>query len=263
MIHSGYSKTAIKEKSKIERNINLLRTELENDPDNINIKAYLADSLKLSDDESDNIEAEKLLWEVINSEEAIIRKLKIKSYMSLINKYIDIDDEINHSEELCLKALNEFPGNIDFEYYYASVFIKKGAYKIAWDILKKVEEKLFAGADIGSASYVPADSKLLNGQLLLSAQGLGDTDNVIVYARELLLSDKTDQSILCPYISILHSKGFSEEEILSRLGEIFDITNPNDLLVIARAAKDCGAVNFARMIMIIAGDLIINEKSGG
>jgi len=255
LIHTGYSKSELEGKNKIRRNIDLLRIELKNDPDNMSLKAYLADSLKLSDEEADIIEAEMLLWEVIESDAVIIRKLKIKTYMNLLNRYIDKKDEITRCEDLCKKALDEFPGNIDFDFFAASVLNIKKEYTAAWDILKNAEEKLIAGADTGAASYVPADHNLLYGQLLLAAQGLGDTDNILKYAKILLASNKTGY-LLRPYISTLLAQDISADEVLGILGEIYDITDPGDLMLIARAAKDCGAVEFARMIMIITGELM-------
>ena len=41
----------------------------------------------------------------------------------------------------------------------------------------------------------------------------------------------------------------TEEETVGLLSNIYNMNDPNDLLLIARAAKDCGAANLARSIV--------------
>jgi len=259
LFHTGYSQSAIKEANKAERNISLLRTELLTDPDNMSMKAYLADSLKLTGDEDDSAEADRLFLEVINSDAIIIRKLRVKAYVNLMNKRVNDRDKREECERLCQRALAEFPGCIDFEYFLASLLNYKGEFQAAWDLLRVGEEKLATGADTGVSLYVPSDPTMLYGQLLLAAQGLGDIDSVMEYAALILRHDKARHDILAPYISMLINQNTSEDEVLGKLGEFYDIGNPNDLMLIARAAKDCGAMDFARLIMIIAKELIENQ----
>jgi hypothetical protein len=97
---------------------------------------------------------------------------------------------------------------------------------------------------------------MLYTQLLLAAQGLDDTDSIIKYALLILEADKTRQEVLSPLIAMLLGQGTSPEELLTLLTKVYTINDPNELLTIARAAKDCGAVEFARMIMIIAGEML-------
>jgi len=258
MIHTGYSETARRESGKVERNIKLLTTELENDPENVNLKAYLADSLELSSREADLVEADRLFAEVINSDMHVHPKLKIKAYVHFLNKHINNPDNLNECDELCRRALNEFPGNLDFEYFQASVLNSKREYRAAWDLLKSGEERLLCGDNLGAAFYVPADPSMIYGQLLLAAQGLGDISGIIMYATLMLKTDKTRFDILCPYIFTLINHSASVDELIGLLMSIYDLNDPKDLMFIARAAKDIGAVDLARMIMTLAGEVMGN-----
>jgi len=255
LIHTGYSETARKETGKAERNVGLLRQELESDPDNLNIKAYLADSLKLSSNEADIVETEILFSEVINGGEQVNYKLKIKAFIFFLNKYVNDPENQKKCEEICLRAIEEFPGNIDFEYFLASLLNYKGEHRAAWDLLKNGEERLLSGENLGTAFYVPADPTMLYGQLLLAAQGLRDIDSTILYATLILSADKTRHDVLSPYIFTMINYGATEDEIIRLLMNIYDYDNPNDLLLLARAAKDSGAVNLARKVMSIAGEI--------
>ena len=250
-IHTGYSITAFKGKNKLERNVRILRAEIENDPDNINAKAYLADSLKLSENDADKAEAKSIFTGILESSPNVELnyKLRIKAYVFFMNKYVNDPEKRERCEELCNRALDEFPGALDFEYFLASVLNYKGEYQTAWKLLKAGEERLASKSNTGVSFYVPADPTMLYGQLLLAAQGLGDVDNIIRYATMILVSDKTRIDILCPLIATLLRCGTTEDELLVMLAEIYDTSDPGDLLLIARAAKNCGAIELASGIM--------------
>ena len=263
-IHTGYSKTAFREKNKLERNVRILRAEIESDPDNINAKAYLADSLKHSENEADMAEAESIFTGILESGPIaeLNYKLRIKAYVYFMNKYVNDPEKRDRCEELCNRALDEFPGALDFKYFLASVLNYKGEYRAAWDLLKSGEEKLKSDNNTGVSFYVPADPTMLYGQLLLAAQGLGDVDNIIRYATLILISDKTRSDILCPLIATLLGCGAVEDELIGMLAEIYNIGDPGDLLIIVRAAKNCGAIEFASGIMNKAKKLLDNCTSG-
>ena len=259
-IHTGYSKTVFKEKNKLERNVRILRAEIKSDPDNINAKAYLADSLKLSENEADKAEAKSIFAEILESDSIaeLNYKLRIKAYVYFMNKYVNDPEKRDRCQALCNRALDEFPGALDFEYFQASLLNYKGDYRAAWELLKSGEERLASGKNTGVSFYVPADPAMLYGQLLLAAQGLGDVDNIIRYATLILVSDKTRSDILCPLIAMLLGRGTTEDELIDMLAKIYNTGDPGDLLIIARAAKNCGAIELASLIMNKAKKLLDN-----
>ena len=252
IIHTGYSKSAYKEKNKTERNIKILRTELTKNPEDMYLKAYLADTLRLRTDNKSRAEAEALFAEVLESGADINRKLRIKAYVFFLDKYINDPEMLLECEQLCRNALAEFPESLDFGYFLASVMNYKGDYNAAWDLLKAGEEKLEGGAVHGDSVFVPADPTMLYGQLILAAQGLGDVENVIKYASLILIADKNRQDILGPLIAAVLRCGAMEEELIGLLSSIYNMGDSRDLLLIARAATDCGAIELARKIMDIA-----------
>jgi len=254
IIHTGYSKSAYKEKNKTERNIKTLRAELTKNPEDMYLKAYLADALRLRTDKKSQIEAEALFTEVLESRADINRKLRIKAYVFFLDKYINDPEKLIECEKLCRNALADFPESLDFEYFLASVMNYKGEYDAAWELLKAGEEKLEGGAVHGDSVFVPADPTMLYGQLILAAQGLGDVGNVIKYATLILIADKTRQDILSPLIAAVLRCGAIEEELIDLLSSIYNTGDSRDLLLIARAAVDCGAIELAQKIMDIASD---------
>jgi len=261
ILHTGYAVSSYSEANKQERNIGLLREELKERPDDIGIKAYLADSLnnraKLLNPEGSGAdpEADILYKDVIESSN-ITRVMKKKAYMYFIQKFVSDPEKFPEYEKLCKQALNEYSNDMDFEYLYTCALNKKNQYAEAWEILKKLESKVAGNTNHGETIYITADPGLLYEQMLGSAQGLGDIDSVIGYATIVLMLDKTKERILSPYISTLMKQGISKDDIADLLKKVYDFNNPNDLMLIARAAKNCGAVELAGNIMAVIKEML-------
>jgi len=257
VVHTGYTESSIKETNKIERNIEMLRKAISKSEDNLALKVYLADSLKMKEDKESQTEAEEYFTEAIeHGTDKIFYKLRVKAYIHFMNKYAN--DPLKHTEceKLCSRALTEFPESLDFEYFQASLLNQSGNYQKAWDKLTAGEERLKSGGNTGISYHVTADPVMLYSQLLLAAQGLKDLSGIIKYAKLILVTDKTRQEILSPLIAIMLGQDASGEALIDLLSEIYDMSDPNDLLSIARAAKNCGAVEFAGLIMQIAGEIM-------
>ena len=264
IMHTGYAVTEYREKGKAERNIHLLRMELARKPNDMELKAYLADSLvsKITLDkytnEEDIAEADVLYKEVIESNVDIPVFLKRKSYIHFLAKLWHDPAKYEEQEKLYEKALREFPDDLELNYYYASLLNKRGEYARAWDILSKIESSLTNATHMKAVSHFKtlSDPKAVYGQALLAAQGLGDIESVIRYATVLLISDKTQKNILGPYIHTLLKHGVAEDELFRLLGNIYDINSPVDLLLIARTAKEYGEIEFTKLIMTIAEEFM-------
>ena len=247
LMHTGYSESVHKKTGKAKRNIEMLRAELKNNPESINHKAYLANSLSMSDDEKEQEEAEILFREIINSgkSDRVNDTLLIKLYIYVINKYMSDKEKLPECEELCKIALEAFPGSIDFEYFLASVLHKQGKNEEAWDLFKTCEENLINNPNPENALMIPADPTILFSQMILTAKALGDIENVIIYSTHVLTMDKSRKSVLGPCIATLLYYGVSETETIDLLSNIYDFKDADDLELIKQAAKDYGASAFA------------------
>jgi len=247
LYHTGYSQATHKETGKAERNIKLLRAELENDPSNINLKVYLANSLSISTGEEHQTQAEELYNEILSSDAlgSVHITMRVKMHIFFINKYLNEPGKIAESEEMCRRALADIPECIDFWYFLAMVLSKKGEHQAAWELLKKCEAKLIEAAETNGAIVIPADPTVLFGQMILTAQKLNDLENVVLYSTHVLSLDKTRHSVLSPLIATLLHYGVTEEETVSLLSNIYDFNDNDELAFVAAAARNCGATAFA------------------
>ena len=250
LMHTGYSESVHKKTGKSKRNIELLRAEIKKDPNNITLKAYLANSLSMSTIDADQEEAETLFKEILNSGKSsrINDTLIIKLYIYLINKYISDPDKLPESEQICKKALQTYPHSVDFEYLNAVIKHKKEEHEKAWELLKNCEENLINDPTPENALMIPADPTILFCQMILTAKAIGDIENVILYSTHVLTMDKTRKSILGPCIATLLYYGVTEAETIDLLSNIYDMHDPKDLNIVAQAAKEYGATAFAERI---------------
>ena len=264
IMHTGYAESEVLEKGKTERNIGMLRADLAEKPDDMKVKAHLADALVTRivldnfTNEEDITEVDALYGEVIDSNATIPKLLKKKAFLYFLTKVQDDPEKIEEYRKMCEKALIEFPDDIEFSYFHACALNKMGEYNKAIDVLQKLELKLSSTSrhEAGINVEIMSDPRAIYGQALLAAQGLGDVKSVVNYATILLVSDKTQQNILSPYIHTLLKNGAGGDEVLGLLGNIYDISSPNDLLLIARAAKSCGAIEFAGLVMELAREMM-------
>ena len=254
IIHTGYSKTSYAETGKLDRNIAMLRQDIAGNPYNYNAKAYLADTLAIKSDEESKVEAEALCKEVIENGKDVFGLLRKKSYLYLVNRYINLPGMLVECEELCHKALREMPGDIDIEVYLGMIYNGKGNYSGAWDILRGCEEKLVNSKSIDDSMVFSANPEHIFAQLVIAAEALRNVEGVVRYATMILTADKNQPGPLGAYIKTLFDNNVSEDEAFALLGKLYDYKNPQDLMLIASTAKDWGALSFAKRIAEIAMD---------
>ena len=249
IIHTGYSATAYEGGVKAERNIELIERELDENPDDPNMKIYLADSLLIRGDTDSDAKALALYREAIDSGRSIHEMLRKSAFFRLIEKGINSGENPSDTEELCRRALEGSPGDMDFEYYLAIFLYNRGEHREAWDMLKGVEEKLINAESLDEARLVTAKPEDLFSRMVLVAQSLRDVEGVIRYATMVLTADKTNQEVLGPYIATMLGNKVTEDELIELLAKLYDMKDAHDLLLIARAAKNRGALDFARRVV--------------
>jgi tetratricopeptide (TPR) repeat protein len=192
---------------------------------------------------------------VINGDNAnpIMKKL---AYSFILNMYLNDPEMRQAGAEICSKAIAELPNDADIKFFHAAAMNGIGRYQAALDLLVECLDSIEAIADYGGLSYISADPAMVYNQLLFSAQSLGDIVKLIEYATFALSGDKSMQSILGPFIASLLGAGRSDEDIINLLSRIYDVEDAGDLMFIARAAKDAGAIDFARFILEIVKEYI-------
>ena len=261
IIHTGYTQTVHAETKKKDRNIELLRKELEGDTDNPDIMFYLADSIKGAGTKEALEEAENLFIKALKSERAGNKLLKQFAYNFLIPRYIKDENKMEEALKLCNDAVADLPDYIDYYYYRAVLYNYEGNHKAAQDDLTICEKAFLSPEKIPVTLILTPIPLLLFYQSLVAAQGLGDTEEIAknsTVINMMLRENKENTTVVGSYIRAMLEHGKTDDEVLKELSEVYDPNDPKDILFIARAAKESGAVEFTRNIMKIAERMLGN-----
>ena len=246
--HTGYSESVSIEKQKSDRNAKLLREELRVNPNDMNIKAYLADALTGRTDEESINEAAELYTEVLESKKKVYNKLRVKAYLFFIRKYMADTKTQPDAIETCQKALKEFPDTIDFTYYLGHIKRDMGNLREAFEILKECEAKLKNPSPRDESIFLPAAPIRLYGLLMMVANAMGDSVNVFNYSFQILTIDRTKQEVLTACIGTATKQGITEAEMKPFLSQLYDFSNPAEREFVIKAASDAGATGLTAIL---------------
>ena len=250
IIHTGYSQSAYAETGKAVRNVDLIKEELSRDPENATLKCYLADSLRATGNEEETLEAEALYREAIKTDQPILKELKQGAYNYLIANYYDNDEKEAENLELCIAAYKEFPDNPDFCFYYGRKLHINGDYNAAWDKLIECEN-LLKKDSVDMGSYALRNPLMVFFQMVVTAEELGNTTEVIRCATLALKEDKYQMGMLGPYINAFSRGGNKTpaDEIFAVLEKLYDFSNIKDKVTVMRAAKTAGNMELVKKVL--------------
>jgi len=259
IIHTGYTQENYADANKFERNVKMLKDELEKDPDNPDIMLYYADSVKLTGSEEALAEAEEMFHKALNSNKPTNKLIKQLAYNYLIPLYLKDEAKYDEAMRLCDEATTELPNFIDYFYFRAVLKNKIGNYKAAQEDLEVCEKAFMNSASIPTTKILMPSPLLLFYQLLKSAEGQNDEEGIAknsTFINTMLTEGKDQPGIVGSYIRAVLEDGASEEVVLDKLSELYDMSDPKNILFIARAAKDSGAAEFTRNVMKIAKEML-------
>jgi tetratricopeptide (TPR) repeat protein len=205
----------------------------------MNIKGYLADALTSRSDEESQSEVSLLFAEVIESGKAY-NKLRVKAYLYFIRMHMDSEESFAQAEEMCHRAMKEFPDTLDFVYYYGHLKSNMGSYAEAWDILRQCELRLKNPSPRDESIFLLASPLRLYARLLMLASAIPDNESVFMYSTMILTVDKSKQDVLTACIKSMASQGITTAEMMPLFSDLYDLSNHAEKEFIEKAAKDAG-----------------------
>jgi len=250
IIHTGYKQSVYAETDKAGRNVEMIRDELSRDPNNMTLKCYLADSLRVAGPTQDIPTAEALYREVVTSGQPVLNELKQGAYNYLIATYFDDEEKNEEVYEMSRSAYEEFPENPDFCYYYGRRLYLRGNHRLAWEKLVECEVQLDKDiVEVGS--YIPRNPMLLFFTMVLVAEELGNLQDIIRCATLVLKEDKYQHMMLAPYIQAFNRPGYktSAEDIFELLERLYDFNNLKDKLTVLQAAKTSANLDLTNRVL--------------
>ena len=250
VIHTGYTSSAYSETGKHLRNIDMLRDALSRDPENVSLKCYLADSLRIRGETQDIAEATSLYSDALLSGQEMLKEQKQGAYNYLIVQHYDDPEMKTGVFDMCRKAYDEYPDNPDFCYYYGRKLYENKDFKEAWNVLVACEN-LLKGDTLVRAGFIIGNSLRLFHLMVLTAEALGNIQEIIRCATLVLKEDKYQHLILAPYIQAFNRPGYRTpaDEIFALLGKLYDFNNTRDKLTVLQAAKKNGNTDLVQIVL--------------
>jgi glycosyltransferase involved in cell wall biosynthesis len=239
IFHTGYTFAAYSATHKLDRNVEMLRRELDSKPDDPDAMAYLADSLLVRNrSASDRAEAKRLYTASLLGEKPMHGGVKLNSYSKFLQLCRKIDPDLYY--RAAEQAVNDFPGVGTFNLYYGTILYSKGDYDRAWEYLRKAEDFL-KGRDVMNTQDMLYQAFTLFEHLLKCAEARNDRQAMIKYAVLVLREDKSQLGVLGPLIEMFRQSGAGDGAILDVLRKIYDFKNPRDVITAAKGAEAAGA----------------------
>jgi len=260
IVHTGYAQTVFKDTKKVLQYEKILREELASSPDDPHYIIYLADSLRISGEKEKLDEASMLYRRALCGKQAMDPRMKQSAYNSLLQDFINRHDMRSGAEGYCVRALEDFPGDPDFLFYYGVILNRKQNHEAAFSVLQECERALLNTTAVRHTSNtVLARPVELYKEMVNTAHALNDKESMVGYLTIVLGLDKYGEGFLPKYLSVLKSSGVSDEELSGLIGKMYDYDSVKDKAFLLRAAGAAGNEGLFNMIKAMITD---EERSG-
>jgi len=252
ILHTGYAKSIYKGTDKLQRNIDMILESLKETPDDMNLIAYLADGYKALDTEENRAKADELYLQIVDTDKYVYHSHAVNAYRYLLERRLKDPSRLDEALKIAKKGLEKFPNEIDINFFYGAVLNAKRDYITAFEALRTCEEKLVNTKSIDDSVMLMAKPEMLFDQLAASCKGMADIQGYVKYAVMAMSANPNEPRLLGTFIVTLLENNTPEDEMIKVLGTVYDFNNLKDLVMIARTAKDCGAIQFAGKILEMA-----------
>jgi glycosyltransferase involved in cell wall biosynthesis len=254
IFHTGYTVAAYMATNKLERNIEMLRRELESKPDDPDVMAYLADALLVRNGSRQDLwEARELYTQSLLGEKSMSGSIKMNSYPKFL--LLCRKSDMNLYYRVAEHAVNDFPQVGTFNMNYGVALYSKGDYDRAWEYLRKAEDFLKSN-NVMVAQDMLYHTVMLFAHLLKCAEARDDKQAMIKYAVLTLREDKSQVGVLGPLIGMFQQNGADDDGILNVLGKIYNFENPRDVITAAKGAEAAGAEELMSRLIEMANSLV-------
>ncbi len=236
--HTGYSDTVYKETRKLERNIEILKKEVNKDPENYEAWAYLGDSLLANKQMKEAEEAYNLVVEHMSSDLIQERRDFVFCNLIKIKYYSNAEDEreileaYNKSVEfLCLAP--------DAEYWMGCWMLDRGKLQQGIEYMELALSRLESYKNDGNLDMAGSLPNIY-GRLFEAHRSLNHAQEAVKYGTLYLRMEPYGEDVLMEMIRLFIGGTKGEEiatAILSFLSKLYDLSRAKDKLFLIRISR--------------------------
>jgi len=236
--HTGYSEKVYEETRKLERNTNILKKEVDKNPENYEAWAYLGDSLLANKQMKEAEEAYNLVVEHMSSELFQERRdfvfcnlLKIKYYSKVKDEKEILETYQKSVEFACLAP--------DTEYWVGRWMLDNGKLEQGIGYLELALSRLDQynrDGNLDMAGSLP----YIYSRLFDACKSLNHVQDAVRYGTLFLRMEPYGEVVLMEMIRIFKGGSTGEEiaaAILSFLSKLYDLSRAKDKLFLIRVSR--------------------------
>lgn len=249
VIHTGYAAGAYHSTNKLQRNIDALRHQRAQDPDDLLVAAYLADSL-MATGEFDYAEVEALCKEVIAVETpttsgykvSLLQNAQCRCFGYLFMLYLLQARSFAEIQALYGIVSVRYPDFPDCDYYMGEACFQNNHWEEAIACYRRAEQN---GDAVNTTNYISRIHTVLPNLYLHTAtcyEKLGDMPNAIRYGTLMLKLTPYNEEFLYNYVglSLGNDPVGNAPAMLNVLRQLYDFSNLKDKLLLLKVAARLG-----------------------
>jgi glycosyltransferase involved in cell wall biosynthesis len=236
--HTGYSDTVYKETRKLERNIEILKNEVNKNPENYEAWAYLGDSLLANKQIKEAEEAYNLVVEHMSSDLFQERRdfvfcnlIKIKYYSNVKDETEILEVYYKSVEFLCLAP--------DAEYWVGCWMLDRGKLQQGIEYMELALSRLDIYKNDGNLDMAGSLPNIY-GRLFDAHRSLNHAQEAVKYGTLYLRMEPYGEDVLMEMIRLFKGGSKGEEiaiAILSFLSKLYDLSRAKDKLFLIRISR--------------------------
>ncbi|MEY8356416.1 glycosyltransferase [Lachnospiraceae bacterium 54-53] len=259
IFHTGYTDKVYKETQKIDRNIRMLRKEVEENPKNYDAVAYLAESLKLTNDSD---EAEMLYRDILKNGRDLVNHARlINTYYGLMHVLVVRNQSAEEKEffQLYDEAVKCDPFFPDYDYFMGVWYFRNACFEETIIFLERCLKKLNEYAGV-NATHVPDVLADIYTALVRAYIETSQQQQAVRYCVLVLRLDRYQEVIINTLIDLLKQDNQSVDAataIVGFLKKIYDHNSLKDRLFLIRAARKTG---FKSLEDVLIDGMTADEK---
>ncbi|HJD47372.1 MAG TPA: FkbM family methyltransferase [Candidatus Mediterraneibacter norfolkensis] len=246
IMHIGYARQESAEKGKAERNIRLLRREVEENPENYNAWSYLGDSLLGINEYEEGINSYQKALEgeppfeiskerFFNAGKGLLRLFWLRPDLA------SSDDEVGRAARCIGYPDAENP---DIYYFLALYYTKREDYGRAYTEMERALTCVDTYREADTI-YLRGDLERAYGTMAGICQKLGKKQEIVRYAVLSLRLNRYQEEILVEILSLLREEqgeSSTADGTWKFLGGLYDLTERRDILFCYKCAKVTGFI---------------------
>lgn len=253
IFHTGYDLGEEDKLQKAERNIRLLKKQLELEPDNADFNYYMADSLLFKGDKKESMKYVKKVLE--NKKELTVMNGMEKLYSKIL-KYIlngteDKEENLQHMKWFYKEAIETNPIYPDFDLFLAFGYLRKAkdwhqALYYFEKSLEKLEKEENRTNGNRSSSYIEQIYYYLVLGYLKEENKVKCVQNAVIYCK----INKFNEEILRILLFLLKEDTCESSSIYQFLSQIYQFKEKKDSLFVQKAALLEGMIELVEILKI-------------